>query len=154
MQNHNNATIMMSGHSSLEKYTSHFIERVWKGYEGYYCVRDELETKENCNILTPTLMAITVFLSHSPGLLNQGPEAQPLLGHGSHSSIFSPTNLNFLSLRLYNNLTPTYFLRASQFCTQFNPDCPWSPDIFKQMHLLFTQVHLSFDSLAGINMQQ
>ena len=66
-------TIKMSGNSSLEKYTSHFIERVRKSYEGYYCVRGELEIEQNCNILTPTLMAITAFLSHSPGLLNQGP---------------------------------------------------------------------------------
>ena len=33
----------------------------------------ELETVQNCNILTPTLMAITAFLSRSPGLLNRGP---------------------------------------------------------------------------------
>ena len=33
----------------------------------------ELKTEQNCNILTPTLMAITVFLSRSPGLLNRGP---------------------------------------------------------------------------------
>ena len=107
-----NTAIKTSGHSSLEKYTSHFI---WKGYEEYYCVRGELETEQNCNILTPTLLAITAFLSHSPGLLNRGLGVQPLLGHGSHSSIFSPTDLNFLSPGLYNNLTPTYFLRASQF---------------------------------------
>ena len=36
-------------------------------------MRGELETEQNCNILTPTLMAITAFLSHSPGLLNWGP---------------------------------------------------------------------------------
>ena len=30
---------------------------------------------------------------------------QPMLGHGSHSSIFPPTDLNFLSPGLYNNLT-------------------------------------------------
>ena len=73
MQNHNDDTIKTSGHGSLEKYTSHFLERVRKGYEGYYCVRGELETEQNCNILTPTLMAITSFLSRSPGLLNWGP---------------------------------------------------------------------------------
>ena len=44
--------------------------RVRKGYEGYYCVRGELETEQNCNILTPNHMAITTFLSRSPGLLN------------------------------------------------------------------------------------
>ena len=38
----------------------------------------DLETEQNCNILTPTLLAITAFLSRSPGLLNRGPRAQPL----------------------------------------------------------------------------
>ena len=35
-------------------------------------MRGELEAEQNCNILTPTLMAITVFLSRSKDkLLNQ-----------------------------------------------------------------------------------
>ena len=72
--------------TSLEKYTSHFIER-------FVCER-ELETEKNCKILTPTLMAITAFLSRSPGLFNQGPGDPASLGHGPHSSIFSPTDLN------------------------------------------------------------
>ena len=84
-------------------------------------MRDELETEQNCNILTPALLAIRAFLFRSPGLLNRGPGGPASLGHGSHSSIFSPTDLNFLSPGLYNNLTPTYTLRASQFRTQFNP---------------------------------
>ena len=93
------------------------------------------------------------LLGHSTGGLG----SQPLLGHGSHSSIFSPTDLNFLSLGLYYNLTSTYFLRASQFTLnsarrQSRP----SPDISNQKHLLFTQVHFSSDSPAGseVNMQQ
>ena len=36
----------------------------------------ELETKQNCNILTPTLLAIIAFLSCSPGLLTREPGAQ------------------------------------------------------------------------------
>ena len=125
-----------SGHSSLEKYTSHFV---WKGSKGLLkvllCER-KLETEQNCNILTPTLMAITAFLSRSPGLLNREPGGPASLGHGPHSSIFSPTatelqllnrglegppllgagslysilsptGLNFLSPGLYNNLTST-----------------------------------------------
>ena len=47
------------------------------------------------------------------GCSTGGLGVQPLLGHGSHSSIFTPTDLNFLSPGLYNNLTPTYLLRAS-----------------------------------------
>ena len=84
MQKHNDA-MTTSGQRSLEKYTSHFIERV-------VCKR-ELETEQNCNILTPTLMAITEFLSRSPGLLNRGSGGLASLGHGPHSSIFSPIDL-------------------------------------------------------------
>ena len=82
MQKHNDAK-KTSGHRSLEKYTSHFIERV-------VCER-ELETEQNCNILTPTLMAITAFLSRSSGLLKRGSGGPASLGHGPHSSIFSLT---------------------------------------------------------------
>ena len=53
----------------------------------------ELETELNCNILTPTLMAATVFLSRSSGLLNQQPGGPASLGHVPHSSIISPTGL-------------------------------------------------------------
>ena len=59
MQNHNNDIIKTSDTVLLEKYTSYFIERVRKVYSRFYCER-ELETEQNCNILTPTLMAISV----------------------------------------------------------------------------------------------
>ena len=45
MQNHNDDTIKTSGHSSLEKYTSHFIERV-------VCER-ELETEQRLQRIDP-----------------------------------------------------------------------------------------------------
>ena len=64
MRNHIN-TQYRRATQFLEKYTSHFIERV-------VCER-ELETEQNCNILTSTLLAITTFLSRPPGLLNRGP---------------------------------------------------------------------------------
>ena len=113
-------------------------------------MRSELGTDQNCNILIPTLMAVTAFLSRSPGLLNRGPGGPASRGHGPHSSIFSPTDPNsncsiggpecplcwvlvlstasFLQLRdflsspgLYNCSTSTFFLWASQIRTQFNP---------------------------------
>ena len=56
-------------------------------------MRGELETEQNCNILTSTLMAITAFLFRFPGLLKRGPGGLASLGHGTHSSIFSPTDL-------------------------------------------------------------
>ena len=130
----------------LEKYTSHFI---WKGCKRFYWVRSELETEQNCNILTPTLMSITAFLSRSPVLLNQAPGDTASLGHGPHSSTFFPTDLNsncsiggpevppllgagspysILSLTNWTSChrgyiiiwRPLFFLRASQFRTRFN----------------------------------
>ena len=59
-------TIKTRRHISLEKYISHFIERV-------VCER-ELEIEQRLqHIDPPTLLAITAFLSRSPGLLNRGP---------------------------------------------------------------------------------
>ena len=110
-------TIKTSGHSSLEKYTSHFIWKSSKGLRKVLSVRGELETEQNCNILTPPQLFwiqqhfFRVLLGYS----TRGLGAQPLLGHGSDSSILSPTDLNFQLPGLYNNLTTTYFLRASQF---------------------------------------
>ena len=46
----------------------------------------------NCNILTPTLLAITAFLSRSPGLLKRGPGGPASLGHVPQSSILSSTD--------------------------------------------------------------
>ena len=53
----------------------------------------ELETEQNCIILTPTLLAITTLLSRSLRLLNHGPGGPASLGHVPQSSIFSPTGL-------------------------------------------------------------
>ena len=38
----------------------------------------EFETEQNCNILTPTLIAISVSFSRSPGLLNRRPRGRTL----------------------------------------------------------------------------
>ena len=79
------------------------------------------------------------------GCSTGGLGTQPLLEHGSHSSIFTPTDLNFLSPGLYNNLTSIYFLRVSQFALHSTPRQSRSPpDIFDRNHLLFTPVHFFF----------
>ena len=124
-------------------------------------------------------MAITAFLSRSPGLLNRG----PMLGHGSHSSIFSPTAtaqsgpegplcwVLVLSTASYLQLIwascrrgyiiiwhPLCFLRASQFRTQFNPSTvkviSWYSSTGCTCHL--HRCISYFDSLAGseVNIQQ
>ena len=108
-------TIKSSRYSSLEKYTSHFIrkfERVMKGFTVW-----EVSWRLN---RTATYWPRLFWLSQPffPVLLGcstGGLGAQPLLGHGSHSRIFSPTDLNFLSPGLYNNLMLIYFVWASQF---------------------------------------
>ena len=85
MRNHNDDTIKTSDTVLKKNILLTIFERV-------VCER-ELETEQNCNILTPTPMAITVFLSRSPGLLNRGPVGPSLSGTCSHSSIFSPTRV-------------------------------------------------------------
>ena len=92
-------------------------------------------------------------------LLNLGSWGPPLLGSGSLYSILSPTDLNFLSPGLYKNLTFIYFLRASQFRTQFNPSTvKVAPDLLISSTGCTYYLHWyisSFDSLAGseVNMQ-
>ena len=144
-------------------------------------MRGELETEQNCNILTPTLMAITAFLSRSPGLHNRGPAGPAFLGHGSHPS-FSNCNCSIGGLRvpsagclfslphLISNSDslslPCYiivrrqlfFPWASQFHTQFNLSTvkviSWYPSTGLTCYL---QRCISyFDSLAGseVNLEQ
>ena len=117
------------------------------------CVR-ESEMEQNCNILTPTLMAITVFLSRSPGQLNWGTGGPASLGQGPHSIILSPTDLisnwwNFLCTELYNSSTSTFFLWASQIALiQPVHGQGYILILLDQMHMLFTQVHFLFWQLG------
>ena len=74
-------------------------------------------------------MAITAFLSRSPGLFNRGPGGPASLGHVPHSSIFSPTGLisKWSDLQLLNRGTdcPLYWLLA--FSTASYLQLVWSP---------------------------
>ena len=110
-------TIKTSGHSSLEKiYLSLYLkgfERVMKGIISEMGVGNRTELQ---HIDPPPAQLFRLQQHFFPVLLGCStgdPGAQPLLGHIFHSSIFSQTDLNFLSPGLYNNLTSTYFLRAS-----------------------------------------
>ena len=96
-----------------------YLSLYLKGFERFYCVRGELETEQNCNILSPTLMARTAFLSRSPGLLNRRPGGPAFLGQGSHSSIFSPAP-TLLSPGLYN-LTPSLLLASITISHSIQP---------------------------------
>ena len=108
----------------------------------------ESETEQNCNILTPTLLAITAFLSRSPVLFNRGPGGPA--SHVPQSSIFSPTGLipnwlNFKCTELYNSLTSAFFLWASQIVLIQPVHGQGYILIFlDRIHLLFTQVYFLF----------
>ena len=110
----------------------------------------------NCNILTPTLIAITAFLSRSPGLLYRGPGGPASLGHGPHFSILSPTDWTSCAPNYIINWRTLFFLWASQFRTQFNPSTvkviSWYSSTGCTCYL---HRCISFlDSLAGVNMLQ
>ena len=99
---------------------------------------------KDCNILAPpepfwlSQHFFPVFLCCSTGGL--GPSL-------CWDMVLIPTDLNFLSPGLCNNLTPTCFLRASQFTlNSTRRQSKLSPDIFDRMHLLFT--HPSLFSLS------
>ena len=125
-------------------------------------------------------MAITAFLSRSPGLLNRGPGAQPLwdmvfipasslqlqlLNRGvlkapSAGCWFSlqhlsPTDLNFLSPGLYNNLTPALLSASVTISHSIQPvhGQGYILIFLDRMHLLFTQVHFLFWQLSRVGCQ-
>ena len=90
IQNRNDDTIRTSDTVLRKIYLSLYLK-------GVVCER-ELETDQNYNILTPTLLAITAFLFRSPGLLNRGPGGPASLGHvlipaSSLQLVWSPTHL-------------------------------------------------------------
>ena len=116
-------------------------------------MRGELEAEQNSNILTPTLMAITSFLSRSPGLLNWGPEGPDSLGHVPHSSIFSPTDWFPVFTQVIWLFDAHLLLVGISNRTQFNPSTvkviSWysSTGCTCYLHRCISY----FDSLAGVN---
>ena len=121
----------------------------------------------------PTLLAITVFISRLPGLLNREPGGPATLGAGFLYRILSLTRLipnwlirglrapsagcwlslphlvsnwlNFQCTQLYNSSTPTFFLLASQI-TLIQPihGQGYTLLFLDRMHLLFILVHFLF----------
>ena len=130
-------TIKTSGHSSLEKYTSHFIERV-------VCER-ELKTEQWLQHTDPPNSTGYHSLSFSFSWAAQpgGLWAQSL------DMVLIPAS----SLQLiWNSCRRGYIIIWRHICTQFNPSTvkviPWSPNIFDRMYLLFTPVHFFFWQLG------
>ena len=97
-------------------------------------------------------MAITVFLSRSPGQLNQWPGGPAFLGAGFLYHTLSPTCLisNWLTSCLHPGYIiiwrPLFILQASQIALiQLVQGQGYNILIFlDRMHLLFTLVHFQF----------
>ena len=122
----------------------------------------ELETEQNCIILTPSFLAITAFLSRSPGLLNRGPGGPASLGAGFLYCILSLTRLipNSSDLQLVWSPTDWISCALSYIIVQHPPSScgrhnfaliqpvhgqGYNILIFlDRMDLLFTQVHFLF----------
>ena len=129
-QNHNNTIIWTQEDFFINICTSHFIARVRKGYSRFACER-ELETEQNWNILTPTLMAVNFVSFPFSRCSTGGPATQlsagwwlsllhlinnfsgPQLNRGARAP--SPFGLVWLSLPhlVYNSArTPTRTLTS------------------------------------------
>ena len=139
----------MSGHSSLEKYTYHFIWKGSKGLRKELSVRGELETEQNCNILTPpnssgySSMSFSFPWAAQPGAWGLSLSwDMVLIPASSLQLIWTSSHRGYIII--WRPPTPC----ERHLCTQFNPSTvkviPWSPDIFDQIHLLFTQAHFFF----------
>ena len=145
LHKHSDTMIWRRSKTSFKKYTSHFIVK--------FAYERELETEQNCNILTPTLMAISV-VSFSFSRAAQ-PEAQRptqsgvlrplLLGGGFPCHILSPTSL----LQLTDFLSsPSYIIVQSltQSPTQSLEWHVWSSSSGNNCHA----VHRSLSSGASV----
>ena len=155
-------TIKTSGHSSLEKYTSHFI---WKGSKGLRRVllweRWVGDWTELQHIDPPTLLAITAILSRFPGLLNRGPG-----GPASAGTWFSFQHLlsNWCELPVHRVIllfyahsiqtvnSQGYPLTSSTWCTCYLHWCIsyfWQLDNVLNCDIVLDEIQFILHSLKG-----
>ena len=102
----------------FKRYTSHFIERV-------ECER-ELETKQNCNILTPTLIAISISFPFSWCCSTGGPLCWVLASSTAsrHQRVWSPKLTDILSSPSYIILqSPTQSLEWHVWSSSSGNNC-------------------------------
>ena len=114
-------------------------------------MRGELETEQNCNILTPPQLFwlqqhfFPVLLGCSTGGLGPSLCCNMVLIPASSLQL-----IDFLSHPGYIIIWRSPASWGVTIRTQFNPSTvKVNPDIFDRIHLLFTQVHFSSDSSAG-----
>ena len=110
---------MTNDHTSLEKYTSYTLfKMVAKGL----CVRGELETEQNCNILTPSsfIFSSTSFSfcwAAQSGVLR------------AHSTQLSAGSLNSI-------LSPTYWLQLTELPVAPGYIIVWLPPASRERRIL------------------
>ena len=105
---------MTNEHTSLEKYTSHFIRKGCEKVAQGLCVRDERETEQTATYWSQVPLSLAVLLFRSAGLLNRGswgpsPLWELVLTTACYLQLTQPV----CGTGLYNCLTYTCFLRAS-----------------------------------------
>ena len=147
MQKHNNDTIKMSGHSSLEKHTSHFIERV-------VCER-ELETEQRLQHIDPPnssgYHSLSFPFSWATQLGAWGPSLcwdMVFIPASSLQLIWTSCRWGYIIIWLVASVTISHSIQPLDSQGHL-----WSPDIFDRMHLLFTQVHFFFWQLGRVRGQ-
>ena len=143
-------TIKTSGYSSLEKYTSHFFRKV---YKRYYPWEMSWRLNRTETYWPPNYSGYnSISFLFSCGCSTGGLRAQPLLRHGSHSSIFSPTAWLPVTSRLYNSFTPTCFPWHHNLHSIQPIDSQGYPPISSTGCTCYLHRCISsFDSLAGVN---
>ena len=149
-EHNNDDTIKTSGHSSLEKYTSQFIERVvCERGVGY---RTKTATYWPHNSSGYHSLSFPFSWAAQPGAW--GPslcEDMILIPESSLRLIWTSRRRGYIKIcrsLLLASVTISHSIQP--FDSQGRP---WSPDIFDRMHLLFTQVHFFFWQLGRVGGQ-
>ena len=115
--------------NETQSFRKTYLSLYSKGLRKGYCVRGELETEQNCNVLTPSSSGYnSTSFSFSWAAQPGAPRAQLSAGPGSHCFELQPLIPNSdlqltrtsCSTGLYNCFTSTCFSERC-ICTQFNP---------------------------------
>ena len=147
MQNHSDNTIKTSGHSSLEKYTSHFIERV-------VCER-ELETEQRLQHIdlhsyAHNCVSFLFSWAAQPGVWRPSLCWDMFSFHHLHSNwLTSCLHLGYIIVQC----PPSSCERHKSHSIQPVHGQGYILIFLNQMHLLFTQVHFLFWQLGRVGGQ-
>ena len=88
------STYMQNHNDTINKQTSEdFFKKIYLSFYCKGCVWEELETEQNCNILTPTLMAISVVSFPFSRATQQEAQRPTQLSAGFLYRLLSPTGL-------------------------------------------------------------